>query len=319
MTPMPNETEEYYREQIINEGYGVLTKNPAARYDVSLNQVPTEKLEHDLVMAHLADNSYYDWCSQAGGYTSTDYKNDPASGLQMTKFEKDGKIILAIRGTDDLSGSDGLADLGILFVNISESHRQEFNGNGQKQLFDTIDTLSLEEKEKLLVELEKLGAAGTVLESLKSSGIVPALIPSTVEGMDAIGTMGVLALHRQFIEAEKIYLAAKEEGKEIELTGHSLGGVVAQYLSDKYGEKATVFNSPGIAVIAPNGSNVTNYSSPEFISRFGDKSGIIVNMPKDVDDGYFSYVDVKGDDSTHSSSRAIMRLEDELKRREAGQ
>jgi hypothetical protein len=299
---MSNETQEYYREQIINEGYGVLTKDPAARYDVSLNQVPTEKLKHDIVMAHLADNSYHDFCSLSGGYILTDYKNDPESGLQMTKFEKDGKIILAVRGTDDLWGSDGLADLGIFQVNTFESQRQAFNA--QRQLFDAINTLSLEEKEKLVLELEKAGAE---LEKLKSAVVVPAVILSTAETMAEAETKGVLTLHRQFIEAEKIYLAAREEGKEIELTGHSLGGAVVQYLSNKYGVKGTVFHSPGIAVIAPNGSNVTNYSSPEFISRFGDKSGIIVNMPKDVDDGYFSYFYVIGDKSKHSSSRGVMR------------
>jgi uncharacterized Tic20 family protein len=75
-------------------------------------------------------------------------------------------------------------------------------------------------------------------------------VPSTNSFLTDL-TMGLGLKTQQFLDAEAFYLQAQRDypGEAIVLTGHSLGGSLAQYVGAKYNDRAITFNAFGIARI----------------------------------------------------------------------
>ncbi len=70
--------------------------------------------------------------------------------------------------------------------------------------------------------------------------------------MDLLGADADIALGNipsvDYVYAREFYLKIKQQypNAEIEFTGHSLGGAIAQLLGAKYGNKTITFNAPGM-------------------------------------------------------------------------
>jgi hypothetical protein len=263
MTPMSDETQDAYnRKPKMEEAKRELEKNPGGNYSISLGDVPTEDLKALNELLYFMDASY----------NKSDVESE--SGLQATKFENDNEIIIAFRGTefdglfsDKTDWKDIQADIGVF----------DINAPGFKS---TIDALG----------------AVTGSKTIKFASVV----------YSVAADKGRAALEQQKLEAEQfaepIIETARKEGKAIKIIGHSLGGVHAQYVSNKYNEPAVVLNSPGIAADPrmTNGTKIINYSSVEIISRGGQKYGSVVDISENKE---------------HGIKASIKAIESELKKR----
>jgi hypothetical protein len=65
----------------------------------------------------------------------------------------------------------------------------------------------------------------------------------------------------RFDRAEQLYKSANEKYPFVDLTGHSLGGSLADYIGRKFGENATIFN-PGVSPV-----EITAEGKPKSLTR----------------------------------------------------
>jgi hypothetical protein len=65
----------------------------------------------------------------------------------------------------------------------------------------------------------------------------------------------------RFDRAEQLYKSANEKYPFVDLTGHSLGGSLADYIGRKFGENATIFN-PGVSPV-----EITAEAKPKSLTR----------------------------------------------------
>ena len=79
--------------------------------------------------------------------------------------------------------------------------------------------------------------------------------------------MGIKKLPNQYVDAQKFYEKVKKEfpNQKIVFTGHSLGGSLAQLMSNKTGHETVTFNAYGIADLLQgnisNNLNIRNYGN----------------------------------------------------------
>ena len=112
-----------------------------------------------------------------------------------------------------------------------------------------------------------------------------------------------------YIYAQNFYTAIKSAFPdcEIEFTGHSLGGAIAQLMGAKYGNKTVTFNAPGMlnlleqidCSITSTYNNITNYSVlNDYVGNFQAHVGYTYYIPPipinddpkiDTHNGIFSY------------------------------
>ncbi len=116
---------------------------------------------------------------------------------------------------------------------------------------------------------------------------------------------------RDFQYAEKFYLKLKElyPGVQIEFTGHSLGGAIAQLMGAKYGHKTVTFNAPGMlnclddigCASSLKYNNIINYSVlNDYVGNFRAHVGDTYYIPPipisdkplyDTHNGIFSFTE----------------------------
>ena len=82
-----------------------------------------------------------------------------------------------------------------------------------------------------------------------------------------IGHLAIKKLPNQYVDAQKFYEKVKKDfpNQEILFTGHSLGGSLAQLMSNKTGHETVTFNAYGIADLLQgnisNNLNIRNYGN----------------------------------------------------------
>lgn len=118
---------------------------------------------------------------------------------------------------------------------------------------------------------------------------------------------------KEFEYAEMFYAEVqnhfKDENVEIEFTGHSLGGAIAQLLGAKYGNKTVTFNAPGMLNMldqigcstTAEYSNITNYAVlNDYVGNFRAHVGDTYYIPPipvenepfyDTHNGIFAYTE----------------------------
>ena len=112
---------------------------------------------------------------------------------------------------------------------------------------------------------------GIVIERPDGTGIVAYrgtdptnIYDLTADALIALGynkEQGIAIPGSRFDRAETLYKSANEKYPFVSLTGHSLGGSLADYVGRKFGENAVVFN-PGVSPV-----EITGEAKPKSLTR----------------------------------------------------
>lgn len=199
------------------------------------------------IMAPLAAAAYLSG-SVPQGFSIAAKAHDQGSGFQgIALIDATGKyVVVSFAGTQPSDFNDILADVGV--------------GKGE-----------LGEVEKAVAKsaLAGLGSESKHLEKLLGHLNVKAkpLVPNhKVQAQ-------LDAANRFFDE-----VARSHAGKSLSLTGHSLGGYLAQSVASRTGVPAVTFNAPGASAVKKGENhNITNYiREHDVVGMFGTHLGTVV-------------------------------------------
>lgn len=176
------------------------------------------------------------WTIPSGGY----YKND-GTGFAATLFEKDGKKVLAIRGTEFGDSGQRLKDLiladfagiGVLGLALAQA----------VSMFNWINLLRTP-TDQYAAQLQ-----------IRSSTTDPRTSDPSLKVVTISSGMPFLQVHFYLVSSAVEGLGAIDKGETISVTGHSLGGhlaTLAARLFPKLVSEAYIYNSPGFDPTSTN-------------------------------------------------------------------
>jgi hypothetical protein len=199
-------------------------------------------------MAPLAAAAYQLGSAAPHGFSVVAKSNDQASGFQgVALTDATGRfVVVSFAGTQPSDFNDVLADVGI--------------GKGE---------MGEVEKAVLAATVTKLPGASQHLESLlgKHNVRTKPLVPNAK-------LMAQLAVANRFYDE----VASAHKGKSLSITGHSLGGYLAQAVASRTGVPAVTFNAPGASAMKKGDAhNITNYiRAHDIVGMFGTHIGQVV-------------------------------------------
>lgn len=197
----------------------------------------------DTELSGRASDAYLEGdLAKAGSLDDADYRelarvDDKKSGVQAIALERrrDHAVVVAYAGTDVSEPADVLADLGLVAGEI-------------RYLVD--DSLCAVRhplaKARARAAPPCAGAAHERADRLRAAG---PRVPKATRAMD-----DQLAVSRRFLDE---VLATKNlDGRtitvaDVTVTGHSLGGFIAQIVAAEHGARGVTFNGPGAQHYAP--------------------------------------------------------------------
>ena len=82
-------------------------------------------------------------------------------------------------------------------------------------------------------------------------GVTAIVFRGTAQAMDAVADLKLgTGMNSTYFSAGESFAAAFPPGDNVYVTGHSLGGAIAQVVANRGGYKMVTFNAPGVAVFA---------------------------------------------------------------------
>ena len=219
-----------------------------AIFSLAIGQNAQADLAHEYVLLAAAP---YNLGSAPQGYNVIAQKKDPTSGFQgVALLDGSGRsVVIAFAGTQTSDFNDILADVGISKAEM-----------GQVEIM-----LAKIIASKLPQMTAKLAA-----ELAQSNHKLKPVAPNA-------------KLLAQLDTANKFFdeVALTHRGKNIVITGHSLGGYLAQSVASRTGVQAVTFNAPGASALKKGeNTNITNYMREhDVVGMFGSHIGPVIKFP----------------------------------------